>query len=225
MFHVKHKAFWAALSIISVLPAFGQGGFSMTDKPFEYRQQEDSTIRHSLEKSNAYLGLGDKEREFFYWVNVLRKDPSTFSRNYLLPFIAQFHELYGQDSKSLEEDLNNARPLEPFLPESVLNRTAGAHATDLAQHHKALSHYSSKGESFAVRMEMAGIRTCAGENLYDGRNEPLKALLILLIDHGVPGYGHRMALLRPDFRKMGVSIVPRPEQEGMVVLVQDFACQ
>jgi hypothetical protein len=225
MFHVKHKALVAALVLSSILPAFGQGSFLMTDKPFVHRPAEDSVLRLSLEKSNAYLKLRQEEREFFFWVNVLRKNPSAFSRNYLLPFMAQFPELYGQDSKSLEEDLNNSNALEAFQPDATLNRTARSHATDLAEHQKPLSHYSTRGESFAVRMEMAGIRTCAGENLYDGRNEPLKALLMLLIDHGLPGHGHRKALLRPDFRKMGVAVVPRPEQAGMTVLVQDFACQ
>jgi hypothetical protein len=225
MFHVKHKAFGTASLILTVFFSFGQGRSSITDKPFEYRQPVDSSIRHSLENNNAYLQLGEKEREFFYWVNVLRKDPSNFSRNYLLPFIAQFHELYGQDSKSLEEDLNNTGPLEPAQPDLGLNRTAKAHATDLAGHHSALSHYSSRGESFAERMRMAGIEACAGENLFDGRNEPLKALLLLLIDQGVPGYGHRKNLLRSEFRKMGVAIVQRPERKDVVVLVQQFACR
>jgi uncharacterized protein YkwD len=158
-------------------------------------------------------------------VNLLRKDPASFSQNYLLPFLSQFPELEGPDSKSLEVDLNATAPLLTFQPEAILNRTAKTHARDLADHHKNLSHYSTKGESFPVRMEMAGIRTCAGENLYDGRNEPLKALLMLLIDHGLPGHGHRKAILRPDFVKMGLGIVSRPDQPGMAVVVQDFSCQ
>lgn len=225
MFHVKHKALAIALLLGSIFNARGQGSFLMTDKPFIHRQFEDSVLRGNLERNSAYLKLNGDEQEFFYWVNVLRKDPSAFGRHYVLPFMTQFPELYGQDSKSLEEDLHNTQPLEPFQPDATLNRTAHFHAMDLAEHQKPISHFSTKGESFPVRMEMAGIRTCAAENLYDGKNEPLKALIMLLIDFGIKGHGHRKALLRSDFREMGVAIIPRPEQESFAVVVQHFSCQ
>ena len=60
--------------------------------------------------------------------------------------------------------------------------------------------------------------------LVDLRRLHRMALIILLVDKGVANAGHRKALMRQDFRKMGVSIKPWKGETDAIVLVQDFSC-
>jgi uncharacterized protein YkwD len=47
-------------------------------------------------------------------------------------------------------------------------------------------------------------------------------LILLLIDTGVPGAGHREALLNPEFRATGIGVAAMDEKR--VVFVQQFNC-
>jgi len=225
MFHVKHKVamILVFLFLIPIL-SLTQGTYSLPDAPFRHEPPHDSSAYQFLARSPYFKSLGKQEQEFFQWVNIFRLDPSGFGDRYIQPFLEQFPEIRGYETRSLLEDLNQAHPLEALVPDPVLLRTSRAHALDLSKSAHVLNHNSSNGTSFKARMEMAGIRKCAGENLYDGKNDPIMALIILLVDKGVANAGHRKALMRPDFRKMGVSIIPWKADPAYVVLVQDFSC-
>lgn len=225
MFHVKHRVVKTlTLFLLAFNSLHGQGSYSLPAEPFQHKPPVDSSAYKFLGRSPSFKELSATEKEFFQWVNIFRQDPSGFRDRYILPFLTQFPEINGPETRSLLEDLDLAKPLDPLVPDPVLNRTSRAHALDLSKHPHVLNHNSSNGTSFRARMEMAGIRKCAGENLYDGKNDPIMALIILLVDKGIPNAGHRKALMRADFRKMGVSIAPWAGEYDTVILVQDFSC-
>jgi uncharacterized protein YkwD len=87
----------------------------------------------------------------------------------------------------------------------------------------SLSHTGRGGKSFQKRMEDAGVENCAGENLFDGQDDALMGLILLLIDKGVPGAGHRQALLNPQFREIGIGISYMDKTR--MVVVQQFSCK
>jgi hypothetical protein len=61
-----------------------------------------------------------------------------------------------------------------------------------------------------------------GEVIFDGKDDMLVAVILLLIDHLVPGVGHRKALLNPAFTRTGAAV--RFSREGRAVMVQDLSC-
>jgi uncharacterized protein YkwD len=72
-------------------------------------------------------------------------------------------------------------------------------------------------------MNEAGITECAGENIFDGQDDALMVLILLLIDKGVPGAGHREALLNPSFTSIGIGVASMDSRR--FVFVQQFGCQ
>ena len=225
MFHVKHAvALTLVFQLLFTANSSGQGMYSLPDVPFQHKAPRDSSAFQFLSRNPSFKTLDKQEQEFFQWVNIFRMDPAGFRDRYIMPFLEQFPDIKGPETVTLLEDLALARPLEPLVPDPVLIKTSQAHALDLSRKAHELSHSSSNGTSFRARMEMAGVRKCAGENLYDGRNDPIMALIILLVDKGVANAGHRKALMKPDFRKMGVAITPWKTEPATVVLVQDFSC-
>jgi hypothetical protein len=225
MFHVKRVFLLGWFFLFCAFEGtFAQGRYAVSDTPFIHSSISDSVDLGELRRNPAFIGLSPKEQEFFRWVNVFRRNPGEFRVKFVLPFLAQFPNLQGPEAKSLLEDLKEAQPLDGFTPDLVLNKTSRAHAMDLSQRPHVLDHNSKNGASFKYRMELAGKKRCAGENLYDGENDPLFALMVLLIDYGLPSAGHRKALMKPDFSRMGVSIQPWKGESRSVVLVEDFSC-
>jgi uncharacterized protein YkwD len=84
------------------------------------------------------------------------------------------------------------------------------------------SHTSPNGSTFQDRAEKALIQRCAGENISFGPQNAVLGLVLLYIDQGVPGAGHRLSLLSPSFTEMGIGVSPYPNNYYMVI--QDFAC-
>ncbi len=193
----------------------------MQDKTFRHQHITDSSLLLQLNQGPDFKLLSRVEKEAVYWIAVLRKNPPSFSEQIIKPFIQQFPELRGSESRSLEKELAVAGPMSILLPSGRLRNTALAQAKFLSTNDQ-LTHNGPKGKSFKHRMEDAGIKDCAGENLFEGKSDPLVSLILLLIDHGVKGYGHRKTLLNPAFTRIGLAIVE--EGQDIMVMVQDFSC-
>lgn len=222
MFHVKHVLLWIGLSLCLEL-VYGQGTVVLEQREFVVNRSQDAGIVRFLSGYTALQKLDSTEQDSFYWINLLRKDPPAFSKTYLTPFIEQFSGLDKSYVRSLQKTLAETDPLPMLAPAPVVQAEAERHARDLAQKLGYISHSSSDGRSFSQRMAQAGIRRCGGENVFEGEDDALVALLLLLIDSGVPSLGHRNALLNPTFDIMGVAA--EPSRDGRVFLVQLFSCQ
>ncbi|MFY7879757.1 MAG: CAP domain-containing protein [Lacibacter sp.] len=210
---------------LSTSSAFSQIGFvDLEDKPFVFQIETDTIIWNKLERNPLFTALDPQEQWFFYWTNWFRKDPARFYRVVIRSFLKQFPEANNQDVKGLDLQLNQIRnPLPLFIPDSGLIEMSRIHALDLAKRNGTISHTSASGKSFSDRLNQVGWYNCAAENVYQGSVESLKALVLLIIDYGVPGKGHRLNLLDPTFERMGVSIAPIASNS--IILVQDFACK
>jgi len=220
MFHVKHIALFL-FALPSLLMA--QGNFTLNDIPFELNIARDQAIQQHLDKELAKSGLSTGEKEFFYWVNYMRKNPNQFYNDCVLPFLKQFPEANGKEAKSLEKDLKASAKLNLLSFALAASDAAKIHCADLTLKQNGIGHNSSDGKNFSTRMRLAGITKCAAENIYTGKNEPLLSLIMLLLDLGLEVPGHRKNLLTPWFSQMGVSIQTHRSM-NRVVLVQIFAC-
>ena len=221
MFHVKHIPLLILLFIS--MNSLGQSYFSLPERTFNPTVYREQDIIKQLHRETRFKMLLPEEQEFYYWVNLLRKSPSRFFTVAVKPFLDTFPELKGKESRSLEHDLIRAEPMPLLLYSKVLYEAAMDHATDLANKANRLSHESSNGMSFSMRMKTNGINKCAAENLYQGENRPFFALMMLLLDMGMEVPGHRKNLLNPNYKLMGVA-VQKHKGGSYHLLVQDFSC-
>ena len=221
MFHVKQMGVLCFL--FCPFLCLAQGSIQLEQKEFVVNRTKDPSIVQFLSDYPVLQKCSVAEQDTYYWVNLLRKDPEAFCDNYVAVFLEQFPTLQGANAQSLTRELKNLTPLGLIAPAGNVQREAERHAQDLAVRQRRLSHESSDGRTFGQRMADAGIKNCAGENVFEGEKDALKALILLLIDKGVPNLGHRKALLNPAFNVMGVSSNQSPD--STYYMVQLFSCQ
>ncbi len=215
-----------SLSIIIVLvtaAVFAQGSLVLTDKDFTADIEKDTALESLLRQNVAYNQLQEEERRAVYWINYVRKQPKKFDKYILQPFLQQFPEAKSIYTRSLSQELNTLQALPLLTVSDRLNRTAYVHASDLGSNHKQISHFSSRGESFKERMNRMGLYECVSENIYQGKEKGLEAVLLLLIDSGVKNLGHRKNILDPGMKYTGVSFYPIKEGDHSY-MVQHFSC-
>jgi hypothetical protein len=219
MFHVKHIVFLLFLPIF----AKTQGYFSIEDKPFPVPSWSDQAVKDQVRREIDGKGLVAQEISFYYWCNMLRRNPPVFHEKVILPFLKQFPEANGKEAESLAIDLKSVDRLPPFEYSTLARAAAMEHALDLASANK-LSHNSTDGRSFTQRIRITGITKCAGENIYTGKEEGLLALIMLLLDIGMESAGHRKALLSQHYVQMAPAFRPH-KTESRSILVQVFTCK
>lgn len=220
MFHVKH--FLLLLFLLPLLVA-GQSQFSLQDKKFTPTVELDQQLLEYINLQTKGRGLTEQETQFFYWSNYLRLYPKRFSSEIIGPFLSSFPEAKGKESESLKRELSSLSSLPRYRFSIQLADLSLEHASDLSEHANQISHVDSKGRTFPQRMKMGGVTKCAAENIYTGKNDGLLALIMLLLDIGLESAGHRKNILNPNLVNMGVSIRPRKDAEG-IILVQVFGC-
>jgi Cysteine-rich secretory protein family len=218
------KIVLSLLLSINWICSFSQGVITLQDKPFVYKSSLDSTVWKSLDTEPTFKLLSQKQQEFFYWTNVFRQNPRWFYASVVKEFIKQFPEANKPEVKSLERDIQKSAASLPYLmPDLGLLKMSSIHASDLSKRGGVISHKSANGKDFVQRINEAGSYRCGAENLFVGNNNPLEALVMLLIDFGVADKGHRLNLLDPSFTKMGASLSDVSPKK--IVLVQVFACK
>ena len=218
------KTILSLLLFLFPVCTFSQGVIVLQDKPFVYNAPIDTSVWNRLERDPSFKFLSPKEQEFFYWTNVFRSSPKLFYTSVVKEFIKQFPEANKPEVRSLEKDIQNAPDSLPaLLPDEGLLQMSKLHATDLSKRGGVISHKSATGKDFVQRMKEAGSYRCGAENLFVGNDNPLEALVTLLIDYGVPDKGHRLNLLDPSFGKMGTAVLATSTKKA--VLVQVFACK
>lgn len=182
----------------------------------------DTAIMNFLKKQPSFSKLSAREQDVVYWVNEVRVHPREFYDKHVAVYVSNNLKSKSANVRSLKSELYKASPVTPLIVISPLNQTAKNHATDLARHQQ-FSHNSSDGTSFSRRMANAGMPGSCAENIYNGGDAALDAVITLLIDEGVSGYGHRRNILNKNARLIGVSFVPY--NSGSFILVQDFVTQ
>jgi hypothetical protein len=182
----------------------------------------DEVVNNWNRAQPGYDNLPDQAKMFLYWTNYARNNPQKFWDSAIIPVLAVFPSLNKSEAKSLKSDLWKAGSLPMFTLNSILIGTAQAHASDIGTKKAAIGHNSTNGTDFGTRMRRAGIKFCANENISLSGQTILLSTILLYLDIGLPGQGHRKTLLDPILREIGVgSSLYGVDQ---YFLVQDFAC-
>ena len=182
----------------------------------------DKAILEWNRSFHAFASMNTREQECLYWVNLARKSPQFFCDSVLNPILQAFPNLRGRESAALRKDLLAAGSLAMFSPHALLNKTSRAHATDIARQKTPISHSSTNGNSFADRMRLSGINTCAGENISLGNQGVLLSVVLLYLDMNLTPAAHRQTLLSKQYRQIGLGCVDYDADNFF--LVQDFSC-
>ena len=106
---------FSILQLIGSGFVYGQGVIVLQDKPFVYKDNRDTAVWNQLQANSTFRSLPTMEQEFFYWSNLMRKNPASFSETVVKEFLNQFPEANSAESKSLITDLKQTKSALPFL--------------------------------------------------------------------------------------------------------------
>jgi uncharacterized protein YkwD len=124
---------------------------------------------------------------------------------------------------SLVNDLKKMKPASVLQPDSGIYNAAMRHTNDQNKHQWTLLHTGSDGSGPWDRIRQCSPSMAMGnENIAGRYPEPSarEIVLQLLIDSGIPGYGHRYNLL--DAQWTHGACVTAGKQEGMYRWIQNF---
>jgi len=142
-----------------------------------------------------------KEKEVIWILNMLRLDPQLFLETVLLN---QTNPEYMEPGKRDENYLSLMADLKKLKPANKML------IPDYAAYQSAYCHAVLSGKTGYVGHDRRG--SCKadfyGECCDYGNEDPLQALLDLLIDRYVASLGHRYICLSPNYNSIGVSIQP-----------------
>ena len=117
--------------------------------------------------------------------------------------------------------LESAGPLAALRLSAGMSKAAAVHVEDLGPKGK-YGHYGTDGSSPSDRLKRYGQpKVGAAENLGFGERDGRRMVLMLLIDDGVPGRGHRKNMFNPKYKVVGVSCGSHATYGYMCVI--DFA--
>jgi uncharacterized protein YkwD len=125
--------------------------------------------------------------------------------------------------RSLIEDLKNLQPLTVLQPDYGLYKAAQKHGKDQDRHNWKLGHYGSDHSSPMERIARFAPEMVTGNENIAGRYPeatPREIVILLLIDSGIHGYGHRYNLLNPEWTH--VACYSGGLHNGMYRWLQEF---
>ena len=138
-------------------------------------------------------------------VNLMRRDPAAYI-SYVERYIDQVQNSSGYDAAYRAEEVATARELiaelEKLQPLSILKPHAGLyqvgveHGKDIQQQ-GMIGHRGSDGTMPWDRVRNNTDLKDGNENLVGGGETVREQVMILLVDSGIPGRGHRKTLLEP----------------------------
>jgi hypothetical protein len=195
----------------------------MSVKPLPPLPSKDPTLVAYVNTFSDLKGLPAAYADWFYWTNYSRQRPKAFWDSIVAPILATYPHMNTSYAASLKRELYQSGGFPLVKPNVNLLKVAQSHASDLAKNTPGnISHSSTNGTAFEQRIFRAGIQKCAAENLSLGPLNPVLSLVLLYIDEGLSGLGHRKNLMNPYYIEMGIGIAKTKGDASVVV--QDFAC-
>lgn len=125
--------------------------------------------------------------------------------------------------RSLMDDLRDLQPLSVLQPDYGIYKAAKKHGKDQDKHHWDLGHYGSDHSTPMERIARFSPEMATGnENIASRYPEatPREIVILLLIDSGIRGYGHRYNLLNPEWTH--VACYSGGLHNGMYRWLQEF---
>lgn len=200
--------------------------------------------KQTLDKSDttnvpfALTGTKGYSEEIATALNMVRLNPKsyiTFAQAHLDSFVDDTHykDKLGRENLRIRtregkaavldciEYLKSAEPVRGVVPNSLLEKAAIDHVSDLSANN-LLSHTGSDGGSTQDRIEKyVHWRGSIGETIDCGNLNATSIILSLLIDDGTPSRGHRASIMNPEFLIVGAAVGNHPTYS--VCSVIDFA--
>lgn len=195
----------------------------LNDPPLKINIKADDKVIAFNEKQPGFNLLNPLSKELYYWTNYCRSNPAMFWDSVIVPVLNTQPGLRGPYAQSLKAELLAVKKLPYLMLSPSLIKISQAHAEDIGSKSAKISHTSTDGRTFEMRFGSTGLKSCGGENVAYGNEDPLMDLIILLIDANLPTLGHRKALLSTKFALIGVG-VSYIGQTNNLFTVQDFAC-
>ena len=170
-------------------------------------------------------------------LNFVRINPRQYAAEVLEPRLKYFDgNMYAEPGKvrlltqegitPLQECirvLKDTAVVEPLSLETGLCHSAQWLADDQART-GGLGHTGSDGSNLVTRISRYGTwGILCGENCAYGSVTAREIVVQLLIDDGVPSRGHRINILKPEFKKVGIGFNKTGKAAYGAVTVMDFA--
>lgn len=144
--------------------------------------------------------------------NYVRTKPKEYAEKVLKPAMANYSDKTKTVAQGLYDQLVKMEPVGKLELDETLQKAAQWFADDHARSGKT-GHIGSDGSRMDQRIDRAGgeFRTMA-ENCSYELADARDVMLGLLIDEGIPGFGHRKNILNPAYSHMGAG---KSSREGV----------
>ncbi|MEM6318346.1 MAG: LysM peptidoglycan-binding domain-containing protein [Bacteroidota bacterium] len=172
-----------------------------TNTPSSYNEPAKRTAPSSITVSVPYMS--NEENQMLTEINLMRSNPAGY-----IPYIEQYKrdiqsgKSFGSSLAVCDEliaELRRTRKLSILQPAPCLYQAAKKHGLD-QQSRGSTGHDGSDGSWpwDRVKRECSQM-TDGNENLVGGPADVREAVILLLVDDGIPSRGHRKTLLNKDW--------------------------
>jgi hypothetical protein len=172
-------------------------------------------------RNAAYLS--DVEKNLVLAMNLIRHDPVKYAKQYVHPRIQYYKgNMYNAPGripmrtqegvgpvKELYRELLKAKPLPLFYPSEGISKGSRDHAHYMKENGKT-THDGQGGMSARVSRYGEWVGGLS-ENLQWGTSNAHEAIMSLMIDDGVKNRGHRINMMNPGYKKVGVAVADHPK--------------
>jgi uncharacterized protein YkwD len=154
--------------------------------------------------------MTEREKDMIKEINLIRSNPKGYiaivetyieNQKKMRSQITSGFEYMDEEIKTAHElikELEKTPKLSILLPHKGLYKAAKLHGEEGKKRGK-LDHQSKNGDWPWDRILEHAVLKNGGENLVGGLENVREAVLVLLVDSGIEGRGHRKALLTPDW--------------------------
>ncbi len=167
--------------------------------------------------------LSDDEKNVVLAMNLIRHNPAKYARLYVQPLLAYFDGTLlrmpgktplrtregAEAVRELYHELMETNPVQLLYPSEGMSLAAANHARYMKRTGNA--GHEGRGGMDARLSRHGRWDVSIAENLHWGADNAHDAVLSLMIDDGVKNRGHRINILEPDFKYVGVGIDSHPK--------------
>jgi hypothetical protein len=235
---MKHMLIYTTILILAtmhILPVYAGNDDSsrvvpvgrMTNEAYASFLESDGWPIDSLNTAKDASYLSDEEKNMVLAMNLIRYDPVLYAELYVKPTIAFFRgkEYHypglgyifitnegARPAQELYNELVKTSPLPLFYPSQGLSQASKSHARYQSLN-GGLGHDGQGGTRARIERE-GNWQNRIAENIAYGNTSAHHAILSLMIDDGVPNRGHRINMLHPTYKVVGVAWDTHPRYPG-----------
>jgi Cysteine-rich secretory protein family len=156
-----------------------------------------------------------QEKDVIFYCNLARLDSRSFIDFILLPYLKAENDTDLTDPylSSLIADLNRLPRLKPLRNSQLLTRMAKDYAISSGK--AGIVGHNNFEQRFASLISSGKM---VAENLAYNQTTPLNVVIDLLIDDGIPDFGHRNNILSPSLNRVGIATGNHRDYQNLWVM-------